>query len=282
MRNIFTFGHRPAQRNWTVADLRANKGKLQLTEVTAMNGDQAARAAAAGIDTIITRAQMMKEVRDAAPNTFVTAALMLIDHPTEKDVLEGAMKAMDEGADALYTTRSLDTIKLLADLDFPVMGHVGLVPPYSTWIGGLRAYGTKAEEAMKLVERFRAMEEAGAFAVEVELVRQEVLEEINKQTSLITFAIGSGSGGDVTFLFSKDICGETRNPPRHAYAYGKVLELQEQMEQARIEALSAFHTAVRDGSFPYHDVTISMKLQELDAFKQRLADTVPLGAVSKG
>ncbi|NGO53882.1 3-methyl-2-oxobutanoate hydroxymethyltransferase [Allomesorhizobium camelthorni] len=278
MRNIFTFGHRPAQRNWNVADLRANKGKLQLTEVTAMNGEQAARAAAAGIDTIITRSQMLKEVREAAPKTFVTAALMLIDHPTENDVLTGAMRALDEGADALYTTRSLDTIKMLADLDFPVMGHVGLLPPYSTWIGGLRAYGTTADEAMGLVDRFRAMEEAGAFAVEVELVPQQVLESINKQTSLITFSIGSGSGGDVTFLFSEDICGETNNPPRHAHAYGNVLRLQERIERERVEALSAFQSAVRNGSFPYKEVTISMKPHELEAFQARLGETAPLGA----
>ncbi|GLR45293.1 3-methyl-2-oxobutanoate hydroxymethyltransferase [Mesorhizobium amorphae] len=282
MRNIFTFGHRPAQRNWTVADLRANKGKLQLTEVTAINGEQAARAAAAGIDTIATRAQMLKEVRDAAPKTFVTAALMLVDHPTERDVLEGAVRAMDLGADALYTTCSLDTIKMLADLDFPVMGHVGLVPPYSTWIGGLRAYGTTADEALRLVDRFRAMEQAGAFAVEVELVPQQVLEEINKQTSLITFSIGSGSGGDVTFLFSEDICGETKNPPRHAYAFGNVQRLQGQIEHERIAALRAFQSAVRGGSFPYNDVSISMKPHELDAFRARLGETAVLGAIRGG
>ncbi|MET3524661.1 3-methyl-2-oxobutanoate hydroxymethyltransferase [Mesorhizobium abyssinicae] len=273
MRNIFTFGHRPAQRNWTVADLRANKGKLQLTEVTAMNGEQAARAAAAGIDTIVTRSQMLKEVRAAAPNTFLTAALMLVDHPTEKDVLEGAMRAMGEGADALYTTRSLDTIKMLADLDFPVMGHVGLVPPYSTWIGGLRAYGTTADEALKVVESFRAMERAGAFAVEVELVPQQVLEEINKQTTLVTFSIGSGSGGDVTFLFSEDICGETENPPRHAFAYGNVRRLQEQIERERIDALSAFQSDVRAGTFPYERVSISMKPEHLEAFRTRFGRT---------
>ncbi|WP_287340075.1 3-methyl-2-oxobutanoate hydroxymethyltransferase [Mesorhizobium sp.] len=282
MRNIFTFGHRQAQRNWTVADLRANKGNLQLTEVTAMNGEQAARAAAAGIDTIITRSQMLKEVREAAPNTFITAALMLVDHPTENDVLEGAMRAMDHGADALYTTRSLGTIRMLADLNFPVMGHLGLVPPYSTWIGGLRAYGTTADEALKLAEQFRAMEEAGAFAVEVELVPQQVLEEINKRTSLITFSIGSGSGGDVTFLFSEDICGETANPPRHAHAYGNVLRLQQEIELERSKALSAFQSAVRKGSFPYKDVSVYLKANELDAFRARLDETCPLDAQSKG
>jgi 3-methyl-2-oxobutanoate hydroxymethyltransferase len=272
MKKLFTFGHQPAQRNWTVADMRANKGRLQLTEVTAMNGEQASNAADAGIDTLITRSQMLTEVRAAAPTTFITAALMLVDYPTEKDVLDGAMRAMDEGADALYTTRSLRTVEMLAELNFPVMGHVGLVPPYSTWIGGLRGYANTAEEAMILSQRFRDMENAGAFAVEVELVPQQVLEEINNHTNLITFSIGSGSGGDVTFLFSEDICGETEEPPRHAYAYGNVLRLQKQIQEERIAALRKFQNAVRDQSFPYADVTNQMKPDELQAFRAALSE----------
>ena len=267
MKQIFTFGHKAAQRNWTIADMRAKKGKLQLTEVTAMNAEQAANAATAGIDTLITRSQMLSEVRAAAPNTFITAALILVDYPTERDVLDGAMKAMDEGADALYTTRSLRTIEMLAELDFPVMGHVGLVPPYSTWIGGLRVYGKKSEEAVALFQRFKAMEDAGAFAVEVELVPQQLLEELNNQTSLITFSIGSGSGGDVTFLFSEDICGETESPPRHAHAYGNVQRLKKQIREERIEALTRFHNAVREGSFPYSDVSVEMNIDELEQFR---------------
>lgn len=116
-----------------------------------MNAGQAARAEAAGIDTPITRSSVLKGVRGAAPRTFFTACLMLMDHPTERDVLEGAMRAMDEGADALCTTGSLRTISMLAELDFPVMGHVRLVPPYGTRTGGLRAYGTTADEAMTLL-----------------------------------------------------------------------------------------------------------------------------------
>ena len=126
------------------------------------------------------------------------------------------------------------------------------------------------------------MEEAGAFAVEVELVPQEVLEMINTQTSLVTFSIGSGSGGDVTFLFSEDICGETADPPRHAHAYGNVRRLQEQIEHERIEALKAFQAGVRDGSFPYRDVSLAMKPAELEEFRMRLAAAPILGRQSKG
>ena len=75
-----------------------NKGKMQLTEVKAMNGEQAANAAA-GIDTLIARLQMLAEIRAAAPNASVAAGLMLADYPAEKDVLDGALRANDESAD---------------------------------------------------------------------------------------------------------------------------------------------------------------------------------------
>ena len=75
-----------------------HKGKIQLTEVKAMNGEQAANAAA-GIDTLIARLQMIAEIRAAAPNPSVAAGLILADYPAEKDVLDGAMRAIDESAD---------------------------------------------------------------------------------------------------------------------------------------------------------------------------------------
>ena len=76
----------------------STKGKMLLTEVKAMNGEQAANAAA-GIDALIARLQMLAEIRAAAPNASVAAGLMLADCPAEKDVLDGAMRAIDESAD---------------------------------------------------------------------------------------------------------------------------------------------------------------------------------------
>ena len=65
-----------------------------------MNGEQAANAAA-GIDALIARLQMLAEIRAAAPNASAAAGLMLVDYPAEKerDVLDGAMQAIDESAD---------------------------------------------------------------------------------------------------------------------------------------------------------------------------------------
>ena len=90
------------------------------------------------------------------------------------------------------------------------------MPRLSTQIGGLRAYGRTADEAMKLAEDLRRLEDAGAYAVELECVADEAIAEISPRTGLITHSIGSGGAADVIFLFQDDACGDTIDPPRHA------------------------------------------------------------------
>ena len=63
--------------------------------------------------------------------------------------------AKENGADAVMTPRSMDVVEMLAKEDVPVMGHLGLVPRKSTWIGGLRAVGKTADEAYKLFQNMQ-------------------------------------------------------------------------------------------------------------------------------
>jgi 3-methyl-2-oxobutanoate hydroxymethyltransferase len=105
-----------------------------------------------------------------------------------------------------------------------------------------------AEQAMALFEEFRRLHEAGAYAVEVECVAAETLAALSARTPLVTHSIGSGSGGDVVFLFTGDICGEAATRPRHAKAFGNLHGLYQQIAQERIAALEALRTAVSDGS----------------------------------
>ena len=158
-------------------------------------------------------AQNTAAVREGAPDMFFTAAVSLPDHPTETDVLRAAFAAMKDGADSVYTARGPHIVEMLAREEIPVMCHLGLVPRRSTWKGGLRAIGRDAAEAMALLQDFRDMENAGAFSVEAEVIVAEVMAEISKRTSLLTSSLGSGSGGDIIYLFQNDICGEQPDSP---------------------------------------------------------------------
>ena len=146
---------------------------------------------------IIGSASNVKKVRGGSKSLFYTAALELHNYPTAEDVLRGAFKALENGADAVMTARSMDVVTMLAKEDVPVMGHLGLVPRKSTWIGGLRAVGKTADEAYELYKKFKRLEDAGAFSAECEVIPENIMGEISKRTSIVTVSLGSGKKADI-------------------------------------------------------------------------------------
>ena len=271
MRKLYTWGGIEAsQRNLTVADLVAGKGQRKFTQITTNTVDEAAAAAAAGIDMMICNSRNVAAVRQGNDTLFLTAAIALPLYPTADDVLREAFRAMELGADAVMTQRSLDIVTMLAREDIPVMGHLGLVPRKSTWIGGLRAVGKTADEAHRLYERFRRLENAGACLVEAEVIPGRVMAEISSRTGLITVSLGSGGGADVMYLFMEDICGEKDTSPRHARAFGNLARLYRQIREERIAAVTAFREAAIAGDFPGADETAAIDDGELQGFLDRL------------
>ena len=131
-----------------------------------------------------------------------------------------------------------------------------------------------AEEAIKILDDMRRLEDAGAFGAEVECVADDALEEIKKHTSLVINSLGSGSSGDVIFLFFEDICGETGNPPgkmpKHAKSWGDGKAIREKLDQERRNAIKGFKEDVVAGNFPSEDYTVSMLPGEKDKLIEEL------------
>ena len=271
MKRIYTWGgSQPAHRYLTIADLRAAKGLRKFTQVTANSAEEAAAAQEAGIDMIIGNSQNVEASRKSADTLFLTAAIALPNFPTPDDVLREAFRVMSLGADAVMTQRSLKVVEMLAREDIPVMGHLGLVPRKSTWIGGLRAVGRSGAEAYELHRHFRRLEDAGAALVEAEVIPGPVMAEISARSGLITVSLGSGGGADVNYLFMQDICGERETAPRHARAYGNIFALREQIKVERISALKAFRRDAMSGAFPSEAETARISPEELSDFINRL------------
>ncbi len=257
-RRIYTYGGRPAQRNYTVADLIALRGKARLCQTCPGTEEEAAACAAAGIDVLNTSDADLPAVRAGAPETFTIADLPMTAHRTQDDILRAAVRAAEIGADAVYTPRSLRTVEMLAKEGLAVQGHLGLVPRLSTLRGGLRIVGKTAEEAIELAEDFRRLEDAGAYAAEVECVATEALAEIGPRSGLVTHSIGAGSAGDVIFMFLVDICGESERPPGHARAFTDLRSMRERIDEERRRALRTYREAVTDGSYPDAATSVPM------------------------
>lgn len=266
MTRILDYSGQSAERSTTVAAIRALKSsETGLAQVTASTSDEAAAAEASGVEMVVCMSDFVPAVRQGSSKVFVTAAIDFTGAVTPDELLGVAFESLTNGADAVITARRLDCVRLLAAEDIPVMGHLGFVPKKSTKYGGVRAVGKTAVEATYLWQQFQELEEAGAFAVECELIPADVMTEINRRTGLATISLGSGPDADVMFLFTSDICGEGR-VPRHARAYGDLARLHRQIADERVAALSEFRADVTAGRFPDASEVAGIDPDELASF----------------
>jgi len=267
MPRILDYNGQDANRTVTVASIRAQKNNDRpLTQVTAATAEEAAAAETAGIEMVVCMSDSVPVVREGSASVFVTAAIDFSGAVSDDDLLGTAYSALSNGADAVITARRFAAVRRIADEDIPVMGHLGFVPKKSTLYGGVRAVGKTAAEASRLWDQFRQLEDAGAFAVECELIPERVMGEINKRTGLATISLGSGRDADVIFLFMSDICGESDRTPRHARAYGDLAALHAQVHDARVAALSAYRADVLAGQYPGDAEVATIDNSELDEF----------------
>ncbi len=273
MKKIYTFGHEQVLRNITVGDIIFNKEtNIKMTQVTAANQQEASIIAENQIDMIITGSDWYEDVRKGAPNTFITAALFAGRFITKEEILRGAFDVVMKGADSVLTPRSYEIVEMLANEGMQVQGHVGMVPSMATKYGGIRTVGKTADEAISVLKDLKRLEDAGAFGAEVECVAEDALLEIKKYTSLVINSLGSGSGGDVIFLFFEDICGETTGikMPRHAKSWGDGKKIIEQLNAERSKAIKGFKEDVNSGSYPNNDHIVEMLPGEKDVLLEKL------------
>ncbi len=263
-------------RNHTVKDIRDLKGVRQLVETLPFLPEEAAAAEEAGIDTMKTRFDpdapaSAVAIRRAAAHTFMSFVAPLTRAASETEALRMAFDAMELGADAIMCQFGLPFVETLAKAGVPVQGHVGLVPRKSTWTGGLRAVGKTVDEALTIYRNIKDHENAGAWAVECEVIPAPLMRELSKRTTLVTSSIGSGSGGDIQFLFAQDILGDGEPPfPRHGKQYCNLQEMRRRMQEMRIAAYEEFVADVRSGAFPGPEHVVDVGREVVDGFLEAI------------
>jgi 3-methyl-2-oxobutanoate hydroxymethyltransferase len=258
-----------ARRRPTVADLKALKGKGQRTMLRYFTLDEAAAAEAAGIDIASVPPELVTDprYREVAPSVFSMTGKTHLEYGAADEYLKFAGEMLEREADALYCSGSLQTVERLAREYIPIVGHVGLVPARATWTGGFRAVGTTAESAIALYRECRAYQDAGAFAVEIEVVPEEVATAISARLDLLLWSMGAGAGCDAQYHFAEDILGEGRTRvPRHAKVYRDFAAEYARLQAERIAAFSEFRSDVETGAFPEPRHLVRMDPDERDRF----------------
>ena len=195
----------------------------------------------------------------------------LIAAASEDEAVRIAYKAMEIGADAVMCQWSPRFIAAATEAGVPVQGHAGLVPRRSTWTGGLKAVGKTIDEAIWVYNKIKEFEKAGAYAVEVEVIPEELLIEISKRTKLLTSSIGAGKGGDIQFLFAEDILGNNPPPyPRHSKQYRQLYKMKEKMQLERVAGFKEFIKDVKTGNFPKTEHVVRASSGLIESFVKAL------------
>jgi 3-methyl-2-oxobutanoate hydroxymethyltransferase len=144
--------------------------------------------------------------------------------------------------------RVAEQIRAITGAGIPVMGHVGFTPQSEHTLGGYRVQGRGAA-AEQVIADARAVEDAGAFAVVLEMVPGEVAKQITKELTIPTVGIGAGPDTDAQVLVWQDMAGlRTGKAPRFVKRYAD-------LSGVLTEATKRFADEVRGGEFPAEEHT---------------------------
>ncbi len=135
----------------------------------------------------------------------------------------------------------LEQVRKLVHSGIPVMGHLGLTPQSLHQLSGYRVQGR--EDGEVILKAALALEEAGAFAIVLELIPSELASKITGELSIPTIGIGAGNTCDAQVLVSTDLLGLTKNSPKFSKAYRN-------FRAEMIAAADEWAKEVASGTFP--------------------------------
>jgi 3-methyl-2-oxobutanoate hydroxymethyltransferase len=169
-------------------------------------------------------------------------------HTSSTDAMRNAARFLQEaGAHAVKLEGGqvvTETIKRMVDCGIPVMGHIGLTPQSIHQLGGYKLQGKTPEAAKYLLDDACALEQAGVFAIVLELIPSELSKLITKNVNIPTIGIGAGADCDGQVQVIHDILGLFNDfVPKHAKRYAVLADIVK-------AAISNYMVEVQSGTFP--------------------------------
>lgn len=158
----------------------------------------------------------------------------------------------------------VELVKRLVDEEIPVVAHIGLTPQSVYKMGGYRVQGRTAEQATRLIEDAKLLEEAGAFAIVLELVPREVASMITQELKISTIGIGAGLDCDIQVLVLHDLLGMTfGRQPRFVRQYANLREVM-------TDAIQRWANDVKTDAYPNDSESYGLTPETLAELKPAL------------
>jgi 3-methyl-2-oxobutanoate hydroxymethyltransferase len=251
--------------------MKADRSKIVM--VTAYDYTMAKIVDAAGVDMVLV-GDSLGMVIQGLPDTLsvtlddmiyhgrcvsrgLTTAHLTVDMPfmsyqvSPAQALESAGRLVKEGyAQSVKLEggqRSAPAIATIVEAGIPVVGHIGLTPQSVNALGGFKVQGRSDAAAEQLMADARAVQEAGAFCVVLEMVPASLAAEVSAALQIPTIGIGAGVDCDGQVLVCNDLLGlDSGFKPRFVKRYAE-------LEQPMIRAVKSYAREVKDGDFPTDD-----------------------------
>ena len=265
--------HRNARKVTTHTLLEMKRADEKITMLTAYDYSLAKLVDQAGIDVILvgdSASNVMAGQVTTVPMTLdhmiyhaqcvqraVDRALIVVDMPfgtyqgNSRNALESAIRIMKESSGHAVKLEGgaeiVESVQRILTAGIPVMGHLGLTPQSIYKFGTYSVRAKEDEEAEKLIQDAKILEEAGCFAIVLEKIPRELAKRVTEAIDIPTIGIGAGPDVDGQVLVLHDVLGITMDfSPRFLRRY---LNLAEEIDGA----LKSYCSDVRSGQFPNDD-----------------------------
>ncbi len=199
----------------------------------------------------------LKAVRRAVQRALLVADMPYGSfHTGADDAVRNALRLVKEGgAEAIKLEgghKRVQLVKRLVDEEIAVMGHIGLTPQSINKLGAYRVQGKTAEAARQLLDDAKALEDAGAFAIVLEVVPREIARLITESISIPTIGIGAGAHCDIQVLVLHDMLGlSVGKLARFVRPYANLHDVMS-------EAVTKYADDVRSGNYPSDDESYAL------------------------
>jgi 3-methyl-2-oxobutanoate hydroxymethyltransferase len=218
-------------------------------------------------------------VSRGARHALVIGDMPFLSYATPAAAVPNAGRFLSEaGAQAVKVeggVRSARMIEAIVRAGVPVMGHIGWTPQAANQAGRVRVIGKTREQARSVLADALAVQEAGAFAVVLELVPEQLAHAITQRLGIPTIGIGAGAGCSGQVQVITDLLGLDTWHPKHARPYAD-------LRTAILAAVGAYAADVADGTFPGPGETVRMEDNVLSDVLGRSPLDQPAGSAAEG